>query len=97
MAFSYSSSLTSDKDKVRLLIGDNYQDDINSNYLLEDEEIQGWLNRYNSIDQAAAYCLRSISTNMDNLVILRDRAAGEITISELINELESKATNLLSK
>jgi len=97
MAFSYSSSLAGDKDKVRLLIGDNYEDDINSNHLLEDEEIQGWLNRYTSIDQAAGYCLKSISTNMDSLVILRDRAAGEITIRELIDAYEEKARALLGK
>lgn len=94
MAFSYSSTLASDKDKVRALIGDIAQ--INSENLLEDEEIEGWLQEYNNdISKAAAFCMRTISSNSAKLQILKDRTAGAMTESDWSRELDRKALELI--
>src|SRR5690242_12258546 len=58
MTFSYNDTLKSDKDKVRQLLGDTYQDDA----LVSDEAIAVYLAQYGNIYYAAAALADGIAT-----------------------------------
>lgn len=58
MTFTYNTSdLTTDLAKVRLYIGDTDSTDA----LMQDEEIQVFLDQYDNLYRAAAFCARTIS------------------------------------
>lgn len=57
MPWSYEPDLPTDKDKVRLLIGDTDTDD----QLLVDSEIQHFIDTHGNLNRAAAECCRAIA------------------------------------
>jgi len=94
MAANYNDSLQSNRDIVRLMIGDT---DV-TQPLLQDEEIEGILSYVdNNMRQAIGWCLRAIATDIDKVKQLYDRSKGSLTgIENLIRELDRKAGEWLS-
>lgn len=57
MAFTYDSTLSNDKDKVRFIIGDNDND----RQLLQDEEIDAALTIKTTVLRAAVFCCEHLA------------------------------------
>jgi len=74
MTWSYDSSLTTDKDKVRFYIGDTDQTD----QLLQDEELSFLLTEMSNVLLAAAYAAKAIAAKFSRQA---DKAVGDLRIS----------------
>ena len=73
MSFSYDPTIPTDKDAVRLLIGDTVSTDV----LLQDEEISFFLTREGSVDSAAAESAESIAAKFSRFA---DQKTGDISV-----------------
>lgn len=78
MSVTYDSSLPTDKDRVRLLIGDTDTD----NALLEDEEINGLIGSAATVYETIPLCLFSIAHDPRKIQILRENTGGGLEIEE---------------
>ena len=94
MAATYNDDLSSDKDTVRLLIGDIDT----SNPLLQDEEINALLTRHsNNVMITAGWCFRIITASLTKLQILHDRSEGQASLESLMREFDRKAGEWLGR
>lgn len=74
MTFTYCSPLDNDRDKVRLYVGDTNSSDA----LLQDEDIQFFLESEGSPKRAAAVAALSISAKFSRLA---DETVGQVRVS----------------
>jgi len=74
MTWSYNSSLTTDKDKVRFYIGDIDQ----TGQLLQDEEISFLLAEVSNVLLAAAHAAKAVAAKFSRQA---DKAVGDLRIS----------------
>jgi len=80
MAFTYSDTLSTDRDMVRFLIGDTDS----AYWLFQDEELDALLNEFGAdVYKAAGWALRILSQDPDRLMRTKDATAGGFTLLTL--------------
>jgi len=91
MTFSYNSALTTDKDKVRMLIGDK----VDAGHMFEDEEINAMLLTISNVNLCAAYLLDSAASSFARKA---DKSIGQtrIMMSQAFANLTAMADRLRS-
>jgi len=94
MAATFDDTLSTDKDKVRFMIGDVDT----TNPLLQDEEINGLLVHHdNNLPNAIGWALRSILVDPDKMALLRHRSNGTLDMSQIMNEYAARANEWLGR
>ena len=79
MAFTYTNTCPTDKDKLRLLISDTDS----SHPIFDDNELTVMLEVYgNSLHYSAAGCCRALATNAARMAIAFSIHGGDISISK---------------
>jgi hypothetical protein len=94
MAATYDGTLSTDKDKVRFMIGDV---DTGSP-ILKDEEINGLLSHHdNNLPNVIGWALRAILVDPDKMALLRHRSNGTLSISDIMGNYAQIANSWLGR
>jgi len=95
MAATYDPELSTDKDFIRLLVGDVYMEA--GKYVLSNEEIEAVYDRSaGDLMKTVGRLLESISNDPRKLLILRDATGGAMTVQSLQSVYGEKARQWIS-
>ncbi len=92
MAATFDATLSTDKDKVRFMIGD-----VNiTSPLFKDEELNGLLAHHdNNLPNVIGWALRAVLVDPDKMALLRHRSNGTLDISTIMSQYTALAREWL--
>ena len=94
MAATFDDTLSTDKDKVRFMIGDVDT----TKAVLQDEEINGLLVHHdNNLPNTIGWALRAILVDPDKMALLRHRSNGMLDMATIMSEYASRANEWLGR